>query len=268
VGDAVEIESFPDKTDAYAAAVNLGAQYRVDAWAIYDELRRLYGSDDIPVTHLVDLAAQIENQTRAYEVREERVDKALALVKPEGFTVETDESGVVVYTAEIVYPVDREHLLLSLTALRDKNPLDLGFHYDPYDFDSNPEKSFFEQLLVELNVAPGEVDDIYFTGALTDPGRTDFFIEYKDEKGKWRRYTPDFVVRRKDGKTLIVEIKAERDRSDPVNGENGRKAMAVRAWEDLNPDRLKYQMIFTPGDTVGADQVRSARDFARTPEGK
>lgn len=267
VGETVEIVSLPDESDTYAAAVDLAAEYRLDPWAIYDELRRMYGSEDIPAEHVSDLSVQIERQTRAYEVREEHVDKALALVKPEGFTPETDEAGGVVYTAEIVYPIDREGLLLSLAALRGKNALDLGFHYDPYNFDSNPEKSFFEQLLIELNASPGEVDDIYFTGALTDPGRTDFFVEYKDEKGKWRRYTPDFIVRRKDGKTLIVEIKAERDRSHPVQGENGRKAMAVKAWEDLNPERLKYHMIFTPGDTVAADQVRSARDFTGTAEG-
>jgi type III restriction enzyme len=36
----------------------------------------------------------------------------------------------------------------------------------------------------------------------------------------------------------------------------GRKALAVRRWEGLNPDRLKYQIIFAAGATVGADQVR------------
>lgn len=267
VGEAVEIEGVPDVTDAYAASVELAAKYWMDPWTIYDALRGLYGDDDIPGGHVPGLAGQIEQQTRAYEIREERVDKALALVKPEGFTADVDDSGAVIYTAEIVYPVDRERLLLPFAALQSKNRLDLGFHYSPYDFDSNPELDFFEQLLIELNTARGEVDDIYFTGAVTDPGRTDFFVEYKDDKGKWRRYTPDFVVRRKDGRTLIVEVKAERDRAHPVNGENGRKALALRSWEGLNPDRLKYQMVFTAGDTVAADQVRLARDFTAGNEG-
>ncbi len=45
------------------------------------------------------------------------------------------------------------------------------------------------------------------TGALTDPKKTDFYVEYRGEDGNWHRYTPDFVIRRKDGKCLIVEIK-------------------------------------------------------------
>ena len=102
---------------------------------------------------------------------------------------------------------------------------------------------------------------------MTDPAKTDFFIEYKDDKGKWRRYTPDFVIRKKPakngkrgtGKVYIVEIKREHDRSHPVDGENGKKAMALRKWEELNPERLKYQMIFTSTDTVSADQVQEVR---------
>jgi hypothetical protein len=42
---------------------------------------------------------------------------------------------------------------------------------------------------------------------------------------------------------------------------NGRKAMALRRWEDLNPDRLRYQMIFTDTNTVTADQMQEARRF-------
>jgi type III restriction enzyme len=44
---------------------------------------------------------------------------------------------------------------------------------------------------------------------------------------------------------LIVELKAERERQYPVDGENGRKGLALRKWAKLNPDRLKYEMIFT-----------------------
>jgi hypothetical protein len=202
-------------------------------------------------------------------VKEEKVDIALALVKPEGFTKDLDASGMEVYTADIVYPKEREHLLLSWEAMTRQNSADFGFHYSPYDFDSNPEKSFFEQMLGHLNLKAGDVEDIYFTGAVTDPNKTDFYVEYKDEKGKWRRYTPDFVIRRKpgkgrkpgSGKVFIVEIKAERERAHPLDGESGRKALALRKWEALNPDRLKYQMIFTASDTVSADQLQEAKTF-------
>ncbi len=236
-------------------------------------MKRLYLDGDVPLAHLDRLAAQVEAQTRFYEVKEEKVDVALALVKPDGFLRETDAAGTEIYTAEIAYPKDREHLLLPWTAVQEQNPQHFGFHYSPYDFDSNPEKSFFEQVLTHLNLTPDEVEDIYFTGALTDPGKTDFFVEYRDDKGKWRRYSPDFVIRKKprrgarrgSGKVLIVEIKAERERAHPVDGERGRKALALRKWEDLNPDRLKYQMIFTSAATVTADQIGNVRRFVEEP---
>ena len=236
---------------------------------MYEELRRVYGSDEIPEAHLPELARQLEDQTRAYEVREEKVDIALALVKPDGFIKERDASGAECYTAEIVYPKDREHLLASFSAWHDKAGA-LGFHYDPYNFDSNPELSFFEQALRELKLRAEEIEDIYFTGALTDPAKTDFHVEYKDDKGKWRRYTPDFLIRRKPlaggkpgtGKVIIVEVKSERDRGHAVDGEKGRKAMALRNLENLNPDRLRYEMIFTDSDTIPGDRLAALRQWA------
>jgi len=190
LGSTVEIETVPCEIDAYAAACDLATRYRIDLWTVYDEIRRLYGTEDLSLTHVEVLAEQIEEQTRAYEVKEEHVDVALALVKPEGFNLE-DIDGADVYTAEIVYPRDKEHLIVSRNAMANQNPSDFGFHYDPYDFDSNPESSFFEQILAELNMHPDDIEDIYFTGAITDPEKTDFFVEYKDDKGKWR-HSPTF----------------------------------------------------------------------------
>ncbi len=262
IGDAISIETVPETTDCYSTAVSLAAQYHLDFWEVYSQLRALYNREEIPLYHLRDLACQIEKWTCNYEVHEERVEHALALVKLEGFEKYVDASGTEVFTAEIIYPKDREHLLLHIDSLRD-NRGNFGFHYTPYNFDSNPEKSFFEQMLWELNQKPEDVEDIYFTGALTDPSKTDFCVEYKDNNGKWRNYTPDFVIRRKDGKTLIVEIKREHDREHPVDGVRGRKAMALRKWEDLNPDRLRYEMIFTPGSTVSYDQMANVCAFVR-----
>ena len=249
--------------EADTAACELTGRYRLDLWSVYEEVRRLYGDADVPLGHVELLAGQIEKQTRAYEVKKETVEVALALIKPEGFTLEQID-GAEAFTAEIVYPKDKESLLLSWQALRRENPEDFGFHYDPYNFDSNPEKSFFEQTLVELSLKPDDIEDIYFTGAITDPEKTDFYVEYKDEKGKYRRYAPDFVIRKKapkgksrgTGKVFIVEVKRERDRAHPVDGENGKKAMAVRKWENADPRRFKYHMIFTSTSTVSANEVQ------------
>ena len=60
----------------------------------------------------------------------------------------------------------------------------------------------------------------------------------------------------------VLLIKRAYDRAHPVDGENGKKAMALRRWENLNPDRLPYQMILTATDIVTADQTQEAMTFA------
>ena len=62
-------------------------------------------------------------------------------------------------------------------------------------------------------------------------------------------------------KGLRVEVKAERERAHPVDGERGRKAMAVRRWVGLNPDKLQYEMIFTSGESIAFNQLEPARRF-------
>jgi len=38
-------------------------------------------------------------------------------------------------------------------------------------------------------------------------------------------------------------------------------AAAVQKWVGLNPDRLRYEMIFTPSDSVVFNQLAPARQF-------
>jgi len=268
IGDTVNIESEDEALDLYAASIELAAQYHLDYWIIYQQLKSLYKEDDVPISHLDDLAEQIEKQTSNYEIKEEKIDVALALVKPEGFNKELESDGTEVYTADITYHKDKEHLITKLADWKDKAG-EFAFHYDPYNFDSNPEKNFLEQILDCLKIKPAEVEDIFFTGAITDPAKTDFYVEYKDDKGKTRNYTPDFIIRKKPGKgrkrgtgkVYLVEIKAERDRGDSINGENGKKAMALRKWQNLNPEKLRYEMIFTNTDIIAADSLKNVKSF-------
>ena len=174
---------------------------------------------------------------------------------------ELDEQGHEVYTAEISYPIDREQLLAEYANWKGHAGR-LGFHYDPYNFDSRPEQSFFDLLLGYLNQYPDDVDDVYFTGGLTDPQKTDFFVEYKGEDGLWHRYTPDFLIRRKDGKCLIIEIKKEHDRQHPIDGVYGAKSIATRRWVGLNPDRLMYEMVFVNKEEIDYKDLDKVRNFA------
>ena len=274
LGSNLKIETQIESEDIYSAAVKLSEWYRLDLWAVYDELRRLYDeSGEVPLVHLTELSRQIEQQICQYKVKETKVDKALALVKPEGFTREEDEKGEVVYTAEIRIPKDKNNLVAYFKDSPVKGT-PFGYHYDPYNFDSNAEKSFFiDHLLPHIHLHPEEVEDIYFTGAMTDVAKTDFFVEYKDDKGHWRNYFPDFIIRlkakgKKPGKCLIVEIKSAQW-ATVINGElesgkaasnEGRKAMALTRWTKLNSDRLKYQIIFA--DTaLATNELAAAKAF-------
>jgi type III restriction enzyme len=270
VGDSVELLVEQEVLDARSAAVELAATYRLEVLDLLGPLSEIYPDGIVPEPDLSALARQIEGWQAGYEVRYEQVDVALALVKAAGFERSIDADGNEIWTAEIVYPKDRERLILERRELVELDPLDRSFHYEPYDFDSRPELSFFDQMLRQLGVPEADVEDFLFTGALQDPEKTDFHVEYKDDKGKWRRYTPDFVIRRKPvaggapgaGKVCLVEIKRSHDREHPVDGENGSKAKAVRRWETLNPNRLRYEMIFVDGSDVPADRLAPVREFA------
>ncbi|MEX2283373.1 MAG: nucleotidyltransferase domain-containing protein [Gemmatimonadota bacterium] len=263
LGSTVSIETMDASLDLRSAAVRLAAECRAELWTVYDQLVGIYGEGcDVPSADLSALAEQVQRTTGGYAVQQEIVESALAVVRLEtneggrarGWrTVQTAE-GETVYVTEITYFRDREQHLLRLAQLG-ANPFDYGFHYDPYNFDSAPEQDFFKRMLVRLGQHPSQIEDIYFTGALTDPHKTDFFIEYKDADDRWRRYSPDFIIRRKDGLCLIVEIKREHDRDHPIDGANGRKANALRKLTDLNPDRIGYHMVFVDQDIVPLDAL-------------
>ena len=163
---------------------------------------------------------------------------------------------------------DKAELLWKVEDARADYGGGFGFHYSPYNFDSLPEKDFLGKVLDALKLDAADIEDVYFTGAM-GRDKTDFVVEYKGEDGRWHPYSPDFLIRRKpqpggkpgSGKLLIVEIKSERMRKDATDGEHGRKAMAVREWAKLNPDRIAYEMLFTDTDTVANNDFAPVRTF-------
>ncbi|MEN2998186.1 MAG: DEAD/DEAH box helicase family protein, partial [Brevinematia bacterium] len=224
-----------DFIDVYSFSVELSSTYRLPLMQVCEKLKLLYPENEIPVSHTEEIKKQIEEQIKNYKISEEIVEVALALIKPQGFSKE-EKDGQSVYVTEIIYHKDKENLLLRYESFKQNNQLELGFHYTPYNFDSNPEKDFFEQLLLMLNEDPADVEDIYYTGAITDPNKTDFIFEYKGKDGRWHNYVPDFLIKKKDGKMIIVEIKSETFREEE-------KEKAVREIEGLNPDKLKYEIL-------------------------
>jgi type III restriction enzyme len=258
VGDTLELDIGVDTLDAYSAAHTLAANYRASEWQVLDAIRQAYPDGAVPVAHLEALGRQIEEQSSTYIAQE--VDEAaeLAVVKPEGWP-EREIDGAVVRASEISYPIDKEHLVFGPERVRE-NAGDYGFHYVPYNFDSGPEADFFEKVLRLLNLNAAGIQDIYFTGAVTDPAKTDLWFAYRDADDRIRHYTPDFVVHARDGRWLVVEIKMTARRNDPVEGVDGLKAKALETLVAQNPDRIAYRMVFADANVDPRD-VSAVRVF-------
>lgn len=252
-----------DFTDAYSFAVELSSLYRLPLMPVCEKLKSLYPSAEIPESHVAQIKGQLEEKVKNYDITEEEVEVALALIKPLGFDKEQKENQVI-YTTEIIYHKDKENLLQRYERFKERNKswyqLKFGFHYSPYNFDSNPEVDLFQQVLILLNENPADIEDVYYTGAITDPVKTDFLFEYKGKDDRWHTYTPDFLIRKKSGKVLIIEVKMEKLRGDDVEGEKGLKALKLQEIQGLNPDKVKYEILFTSKDEIGFANVNKVRE--------
>jgi len=266
VGDVLVITAPAATVDLYSAASDLAANFRVPTAVVLGALRRAYlGAVELPAAHLLDLARQVEAQVAGSEVVELREDQALDVVRPGGFEAEVLPDGSVRYTAEVSYPVDRAKYVFGPDRVIKENRRGYGFHYAPYNFDSAPEVSFFEQLVRYLNSETTGVADVYFVGAVTDPAKTDLTFEYRRADGKRAYYTPDFLVHCRDDRWMLVEIKRASARGDAVEGEDGVKANTLRALAARNPGTLDYVMVFASGDGVLATDLQAVRLFVQRP---
>jgi len=249
-------KSIEREIDIYQAAVILSQIYRLDSLELFKLLVKIYPHGEITATELELVRAQIENQVVNYKVVTETVEEALALVKTKGFEEETTDGKTSFVTQIRVNKSSLEKYVLYLTNYKKRSGqlLLFGFHYDPYNFDSGEERDFFERILHELGENPDDVEDIYYTGAINDPAKTDFIFEYKDDKGEWHSYTPDFLIRKKNGKSLIVEVKAEKFRIKEAEKE-------MKKLEKINPDKLKYELLLLEGEESVFGKVKPVIDW-------
>jgi hypothetical protein len=129
---------------------------------------------------------------RAYEYKEsvEVVEEELELTKQYPFKINIDKrrNNLVVYK-------------------KDEEEGRLGFHIDPYSFDSGDEKNLFRELRRVLDKDEAIVD-IYFTGGVIDVVHNDFYFEYYSPQSKrLARYFPDFLIETSKGRFLVIEVK-------------------------------------------------------------
>ena len=219
-------------------------------------LRQVYETSEVPDHHMDALGQQIEAQRNQYEEAWDEIEVAVALVKADGFEL-SEVNCKPVYTARISFDKKNQHLYKTANQTANAaHALRSSFHYEGYNFDSNPEAEFLDWTLGLLQAHPHQIEGLWFTGGLTDAGKTDLRAEYLGDDGRWHSYTPDFVLRRADGKHLVVEVKNDKlspdinaDMARHAIGEaaqtlEGRKAVALKRWEQLNPDRLSYHVMF------------------------
>lgn len=132
----------------------------------------------------------------------------------------------------------------------------LGFHINPYNFDSSDERDLFRYLRNALN--PREaIKDIYFMGGITEPSHTDFYFEYwSPEKQRVARYFPDFLVETTDQRFLVVEVKSNSEkmdyeankrsyggRRDDLTNEVFAKEIGFRDFREANKN-FEYRLVF------------------------
>lgn len=129
-----------------------------------------------------------------YEESQQPIEEELELTKlyPFKISVQQNRNALVVY---------RE------TEEQDGRAGRLGFHINPYNFDSTPERDLFRYLREVLE--PNEVvKEVYFTGGATDISHNDFYFEYwSPEQKRIARYFPDFLIETTKGRYIVVEVK-------------------------------------------------------------
>lgn len=136
-----------------------------------------------------------------YEEKIETIEEDLELTKFYPFKINVDKGR----NALVVYKERLE---------QDEGKSRLGFHINPYNFDSADEKDLFKYLLGVLDKDEAIVD-VYFTGGATDQTHNDFYFEYysPDDK-RVAKYFPDFLLETTKGRYLVIEVKSSREKAN------------------------------------------------------
>ena len=249
IDESDKIEVVNRTTDCYTLARRIATNYHLPFMKTLKQLKGLYLEGEVPNGHLYPLFQQVESQLQNYKVTKDEVSEVLALIHThddEGnLLFEKDSDGGYIHRLRIqkrnAERMRDDRLLFNEEDLPDKH--NLSFHYTPYNFDTKPEREFFEVILDSLNTSVEDVEIFLFTGGLTDPKKTDFHFEYKGIDDNYHHYFPDFVIVKNTGEFYIVEIKSERDRNNPTVEA---KKKAVERLEKLQSNaRFKYHVIYT-----------------------
>ncbi len=266
-GDTRELPSESETTDCHTAAWKIASRYHVPTMTVLSQLNKLYPEGKITNSHLYGLFRQVEKSQENYKTIEETVKEVMALIRVQdenGENIfEKDEDGVYFHRLRLLKRTHdrmKEHGLLAESKdYEDKHSV--SFHYAPYNFDSEPERSLFKQALFLLNANPDDIEAFLFMGGLTDPKKTDFHFEYLGEDKRYHPYFPDFVIVKRTGEFYIVEVKEEKERGDKIVEA---KRKAVESLQNLQPDKFRYNILYASTTTISHDKFKPIKDWVNS----
>ncbi len=204
-----------------------------------DEITNKINSNLSNLTFVIE---QILAHAYKYEEKETIIEEELELTKqyPFKINVQQNKNDLVVYKTDVA---DGR----------------LGFHINPYNFDSRDEKGLFAYLREVLDEGEAIVD-VYFIGGVTDSVHNDFYFEYYSPLEKrLARYFPDFLIETTKGRFLVVEVKTNQERlnyeqnkktykgkKDEIFNEVFAKEVGFREFQEIN-NNFDYHIIFDAG---------------------
>ncbi|HMT01214.1 MAG TPA: DEAD/DEAH box helicase family protein [Candidatus Absconditabacterales bacterium] len=161
-----------------------------------EQIEQIISDDNKKLFFIID---QIYKHYYEYTEKETSLKEELKLIKVE--------------TNSFTFDVDKDHLNLVCYKESLDNKNRLGFHINPYNFDSSDELEIFKHIQKALSDDEA-IKDVYFTGGTGNENYTDFFFQYEiyeEEQRRFKKYFPDFLIsiEKPDSskKYLVVEIK-------------------------------------------------------------
>jgi hypothetical protein len=164
-------------------------------------------------------------------------------------------------TKEYPFKMSREEGKKALVVFKEKEEVDgitsrIGFHINPYNFDSSDEKELF-RLFRQFLVDEETIKDVYFTGGVTTDAHNDFYVEYwNPAEQRVAKYFPDFLIETDKGRFLVVEVKSGAEKTEyeankkRYNGTNislfnevYAKELGFLDFQKVNKD-FEYKIVF------------------------
>ncbi|MBS8122028.1 DEAD/DEAH box helicase family protein [Candidatus Vampirococcus lugosii] len=223
-----------------------------------DELVKEISKDNYKLNFIID---ELIKEFYNYDIEEKIVGEDMKIIKLDvnkfNFEVGVDkiDRGLVCYK-------------------EDKEENRLGFHLNPYNFDSTDEREIFAHIRKALKDNEN-VKEIYFTGGTDKTNYTDFYFAYeifKDGQLYISNYFPDLLVEieNSNGKTkyIVLEIKGGDKKSDYLsakqNYKNGEKItnevfakeIGFMKFKQINKD-FEYRIVFdgnTPSEKLNTEK--------------